>query len=73
MEHQTLEIEGVNHDIDGEKCQIVEYFQSIQVKYSPFQSNKIDGANYEMDGVKHEIDGVNHKIDGRNHVTMQYT
>ena len=20
------EIEGVNHDIDGEKCQVVEYF-----------------------------------------------
>ena len=30
------EIEGVNHDIDGEKCQIVEYFSSSQVKYSPF-------------------------------------
>ena len=28
------EIEGVNHNIDGAKCQVVEYFQSCQVKYS---------------------------------------
>jgi len=56
----------VNQDIDGEKCQVVEYFWSSQVKYT--LSYEIDGANYEMDGVKHEIDGVNRKIDGENHV-----
>ena len=74
MEHQ---IEGVNHDTDGNKCQTVEYFQASQVKYSLVQSNEIDGENYEMNGVKHKIDGVNHKIDGGNHVkqlsTLQYT
>ena len=69
------EIEGVNHDIDGAKYQVVEYFQSSRVKYS--LSYEIDGVNYEMDGMKHEIDGVNCKIDGGNHVkqlsTFQYT
>ena len=77
MEHQTLEIEGVNQDIDGAKCQIVEYFQSSKVKYSLIQSNEIDGENYEINGVKRKIDGVNHKIDGGNHLklssTLQYT
>ena len=65
------EIEAVNHDIDGAKCQVVEYFevQSSQIQFfSPIQSDKIDGANYEMNGVKLEIDGVNHKIDVGNHV-----
>ena len=68
-------IEGVNHDIDGAKCQVVEQFQSSRVKYS--LSYEIDGAHYEMDGVKYEIDGVNRKIDVGNHVkqssTLQYT
>ena len=59
------EIEGVNQDIDGAKCQEVEYFV---VQLSQIQSNEIDGANYEMNGVKLEIDGVNHKIDVGNHV-----
>ena len=65
------EIEEVNHDIDGAKCQVVEYYFSL------IQSNEIDGANYEMDGVKHKIDRVNHKIDGGIHVkqssTLKYT
>ena len=65
------EIEGVNHDIDGAKCQVLEYFQSSRVKYS--LSFEIDGAHYEMDGVKHEIDGVNRKIDGRSHVKQSGT
>ena len=65
------EIEGVNHDKDGAKYQVVEYFQSSRVKYS--LSYEIDGANYEMDVVKHEIDGENHKIDGRNHVKQSST
>ena len=30
------ELEGVNHDIDGAKCQVVEYFQSSLVKFSLF-------------------------------------
>ena len=31
------EIEGVNHDIDGAKCQVVKYFVVFcQVKYSLF-------------------------------------
>ena len=75
IDGEKPEIEGLNHDIDGAKCQIVEYFQSSRVKYS--LSYEIDGANYEMDGVKHEIDGVNRKMDGGNHVkqssTLQYT
>ena len=65
------ESEGVNHDIDGAKCQVVEYFQSSQVKYS--LSYEIDGANYEMDGLKYEIDGVNRNIDGGNHVKQLST
>ena len=44
------EIEGVNHDIVGARCQVVEYFV---VYFSLIQSNEIDGANYDMDGVKH--------------------
>ena len=68
------EIEGVNHDIDGAKCQVIQYYV---VQLSQIQSNKIDGASYEMGGVKHEIDGVNHKIDVGNHVKqsspLQYT
>ena len=68
-------IDGAKPEIEGVKCQVVEYFQSSRVKYS--LSYEIDGANYEMDGVKHEIDGVNRKIDRGNHVkqssTLQYT
>ena len=35
------EIEGVNLEIDGAKCQVVEYFKSSQGKYSLFQSNLV--------------------------------
>ena len=88
IDGDKYEIEGVSHNIDGAKCQVVKYFvQSCQVKYSLFQSNQIDGANYEMDGanyemdganyemdgVKYEIDGVNHKIDGGNRVKQSST
>ena len=63
------EIEGVNHNIDREKCQaFCSLVKSNIVYFSLIQSNQIDGANYEMDGEKHEIDGVNLKIDGANHV-----
>ena len=66
---------GVNRDIDGAKCQVVEYFQTSRIKDS--LSYEIDGANYEMDGLKYEIDGVNRNIDGGNHdkqsSTLQYT
>ena len=55
---------GVNHDIDGTKCQV---FCSL-VKSNMVYFSLIDKANYEIDGVKYEIDGVNLKIDGANHV-----
>ena len=64
------EIEGIHHNIDGAKCQVVKYFVVFS---SQIKSIQIDGANYEMDGVKHEIDGVNLKIDGANHVKQSST
>ena len=71
------EIEGVNHDINGAKCQVVKYLQSFVksniVYFSLIQSNQIDGQYYEMDGVKHEIDGVNLDTDGANHVKYSST
>ena len=58
------EIKGLNHDIDGAKCQaFCSLVKSNIVYFSLIQSIQIDGANYKMDGVKHEIDGVNLKID----------
>ena len=65
IERAKPEIEGVNHDIDRAKCQVVEYFV---IQLNQLQSHEIDGANYEMDGMKDEIDVVNHNIDGGNHV-----
>ena len=61
----------MNHNIDGEKCQVVEYFSLVRsnlVNFRIILSNEIDGENYEMDGVKHKIHEVKHKIDGGNHV-----